>query len=1241
MSQQMWFSPGGERVWEALEAGFAWGERCHVVTERPSGRDADAFWGEVERHADKVSLGASSHGHFAWFEKGDELRFLLAPSPLSSRAIAGPGVWLYWAGNKLELPEGLQVVLESRVEPGKASAAAAAPTHYSRPIQSVCEVLNLRTPRDLFELEPEVQQLALWSTLLGEGPLDLDQAIRLAADRLRAQGFLKYQALRQAGGVYGGIEERLLAARRGTNLFDRPRKGFVRAIQTNLDELTAEQWRDCLISALERGVHVDRNEAVRLGFNYAVETYGIDAQRLRSGGRADHALRSAIKSAIRQGYLDRDGAAYLVRVVKTAPPTLRGVLEQSAESVAPAAEAAIVAPAAEPATVVPVGEPATVEIATETETKTEPTPEQAPEPEPVVSVSPLDRLLYELDFPTRAANWFTRQGLETVRDLVQWAPDTFAQERNVGRRTVRETRELLEAFLGCTWEEARAALGQGNEPVAAPAGQEESVDSATEALTAGGAQGWAHLAVSLSDEEKAMPLIDVELPARMKHFVEAEGLKSVGELLSLPHAALKSRDNLGSKSLNDTLDAIRDALTERAAPPAHATFLEAWQAHLSALEPIARMIVTRRAGMHGNRETLEELGSMLGITRERVRQIEARVLERFRERARWRRVVETNLEAGFGSSRALPLELLAEDPWWAGIERHELLLDYVVRRIFGDELFMVVAPSGKRYLAKFSPDAFAERLQAAKDRVAKLDYPIEMAAIEHILHSEAESLDPIVYGELLQPVQELLHRDPERPEIALGHGRYRGDEVVAFLNGQPEPVLVSVIEERFGRGALPEEVLYFKRGQVGLKRHFPDFDSWLERLVPAAIEVMGERPEGRQWLVPEIHEALREKGLLPEWLGHWHLASLLRVSGQVDYLGRLRVATRGSGNEERLLFEEALEQVLEEAGAPLAFQDLLTRVRARTDISETRAGLIVREAPFVRLDEQLIGLVERDIPGGPQTVVAAIEAVVAHLTQTQRGITPHQATVLVRGLSPLHATWSRQLVTSVLRNEASLRIDRSRNIGLDAWDDVRCPTRAGFIHREVEHAGGALSISELNALVESVYGSAPDRSSLGVLVREAGMEIHGDRVVRPAVTPVEAEEAPPPSRVGINLTGIPVELREMFEELVQRPLTDLSVLRSKVQEHVADIEHEHQINEFVDLEGARQLGQHCLELLERWDTLTSADRHLVHAAVSYFISWDDYESDLDIGGLDDDKQIVAAVRSYLGMEQLADGAAAS
>ena len=43
-----------------------------------------------------------------------------------------------------------------------------------------------------------------------------------------------------------------------------------------------------------------------------------------------------------------------------------------------------------------------------------------------------------------------------------------------------------------------------------------------------------------------------------------------------------------------------------------------------------REIISRRFGLTGNRETLEQIGDMLSITRERVRQLEKAILIRLR-----------------------------------------------------------------------------------------------------------------------------------------------------------------------------------------------------------------------------------------------------------------------------------------------------------------------------------------------------------------------------------------------------------------------------------------------------------------------------------------------------------------------------------------------------------------------------------------------------------------------------------
>lgn len=1342
-----------------LEDWLEWCEQFHVAVEAPRGEDDGELWKLVFENADCLGAihasrlqdaepalvrvlqesgrlrvfadPAEARGNLLWFVRGVETRVAWPGGAVDDELLSSSRApWVFLGGATAELPAGMAQVLAALrsdarrptdEELEEVFARKEARPVFQREVQSVRDVLPVTSGDATFvDLDEEARELALWSTLVGEGTLDLERAIRLAAERLRAQGWLEYQQLRQASENYRTIEECLLSARRRGARFDRPRSGHIRAIAADVTALTAADWRDCVMGGIAGEERIHRSQAIRQAFQYAQEVYGLRMQRLRTEGRPERAIKSAINSCVRQGYLQRDGAAYLIRRAEHGKPLLRGVIDVTERDVPTPSEAspdarAVEAPAAAepqhehaPVTVESVAPstapaegaaegaatsettaPSEVTAAVTAAVTAEPPSEttavaapEGPEEEPGQQrAALLDRKLFELEFPTRTLNWAERKGITTIAELVAFDPDAFAQERNVGRLTVRQTRAALEEALGTTWERARAALASG-----APAGDEPEPPSSEgsveeETATVGGAAGWASCARTLGDRLREVPLEELELPARMRTFAAEQGLTTVGQLLAFGYEDLRARPNLGRKSLSDTLDAIQDYLSQREAPAQYATFLDSWRAQLTNLKPVHRLVVSRRAGAHGPRETLEEIAGMLGLTRERVRQIEGRVVERLQQKARWRSALLRRLGAAFGGARALPLTLLAEEPWWQGIDQQVALLGYVLRHVLRGDYQLFEAPSGATYVALFSRDAFDAALASAKTRIEHLEFPVAYDAVLDILRDECDALDPSLLDEMEGALQELLLLDERDPTQVNGFGRYRDAAVIAFLNAQDEPVPVSLLEEKVGRGGLPDEVLYFKRGVVGLKKHFPDFDDWAERLVPAVVDVMNQLPAGRQWLVPELHEELRARELLPDWMGHWHLASLLRSSGRVEYLGRLRVALRGGGQQqERLRFEDLFLELLEDAGSPLPFDELLRQARTRSDVREETAKILLNQAPFVRLDEARIGLVERDIPGGPEAVAVAVDAVAAHLAQTQRGLTPHQATLLVQRLSEVHAGWSRQLVVSLLRSEASLRIDRSKNIGLDEWDDSRCPTRAEFLRREVARAGGQLAIDQAQARMAELYGRAPDRGQLGALAAEVGLQLTGTELTHspdaaPATTPPVAAPptdappaaaqpvaappadaqpvtaqpattppttappvtatpttAPPSVRAPLTLQGIPAELRESFDELVAEPVSERGELRRQIEAHVSRFFEEYRVSEFVDLEGARTLREQSELLLSRWDAFTPGERQLAHAAIRYFVIAENRESDFDIGGLDDDKRIMAAVLEHLGID---------
>jgi len=253
-----------------------------------------------------------------------------------------------------------------------------------------------------------------------------------------------------------------------------------------------------------------------------------------------------------------------------------------------------------------------------------------------------------LDLSTRSYNCLCRSGISTVSQLVSLSDKDLLLIRNLGAKCLAEIREKLRTYLAEHPFKSSAAP----EPDPPDVGEFAEYESPPEPFSA------------CLDPT---PLDVLGLSLRPYNALMRQGITTIGDLASMSLEQILMVRNVGRKSLAEIkskLDAYltRSAHTEipgpvvephppspvpprpdaegRTAITGEQTLAKRVERLLAPLRERQRLILRSRYGLDGEALTLEQLGERLGVTRERVRQIQQRALVAL-QRYRWNSVADS------------------------------------------------------------------------------------------------------------------------------------------------------------------------------------------------------------------------------------------------------------------------------------------------------------------------------------------------------------------------------------------------------------------------------------------------------------------------------------------------------------------------------------------------------------------------------------------------------------------------
>lgn len=702
------------------------------------------------------------------------------------------------------------------------------------------------------------------------------------------------------------------------------------------------------------------------------------------------------------------------------------------------------------------------------------------------------RPLELFDFPMRLLNWAKRSGVATFGELVAVAPVELLDQGNMGRKTLADTREVIERVAGQRWEDLQ------REPVGASILDGEADGSAS---TQAGAT-WDVMRRHLSESERAIELARLPLPARIETYVGAHGLQTLGELAAVSRAELLEAPRLGPLSVEQLPDVIRAYIdaTRNAAALVEGGLLECFERVMETLEPVQRIVTARRAGLGSQALTLREIGDMFGKTREWVRLNEKEV-GRILGNQPWAAAARARIQ-GATAGGAVMLRTLATDPWWAAASAQPEVLDFVVEHVLAMDL-RVIEFGGDSWLSPHREDVVAKAYADVLAKAKAQTLPTPLTTMRALVTPHAATFGDALCEALFDELRARLKIDAGEDEASarvVAIGNTLAARAIEILHAAGAPMAPDELFRQLGArmGALPDEVVYFRRGLIGLREHFPDFDAWRSKLVPAAVKVVETQGPDRQWYCTELRDELREEFDIPDWLTAWGLAALIKDTSELNYLGRLRVALPGSVDDERRIqVHELIEKLLKQAGEPMPRGELVAQIE-NTIGKSTHIQLTFNRPQFVRLEGDRVGLLARDVPGGAAAIAEAAAHVEGVLARREKGLADVYVHDEVAGLSPQHATWSLPLTMSVLRSDGRFRMAMSGAVGLAIWESTRVPTRFELVRGALDDAGDRVSVEAVQARVAAHYGEPLSRPSLISIAYNAGAGMDGEWLVRKA-----------------------------------------------------------------------------------------------------------------------------------------------
>lgn len=612
---------------------------------------------------------------------------------------------------------------------------------------------------------------------------------------------------------------------------------------------------------------------------------------------------------------------------------------------------------------------------------------------------------------------------------------------------------------------------------------------------------------------RSRKLEEIDLTVRLQNVFNRAQFTIVGDIGQVTLSDLFKMSNFGRKSVRDLKKVLLDAMEQGPRSGADVvlpgssgdqsaqalpTLLAELHRTLALCEPRERDILVRRMGLGCRAETLQGVADDYSITRERIRQIEAKATKRIIRQENWDDVLATKMERLL-ANRDYPLPVLgleAVDVWFSGVSEESDAFCYLLENFCGNRV-SIVEIAGVQYIGFLTQDEWQEALSQGT-RILKYagDKNWSDEHVQSLLHpalpERAREFRSLMWAELSKQCHFSVGENGKR--VLASFGRGVEPAVEAVLADADTPLHYSEIAERLAKrlskaidirrahSAAANVGILLGRGVFGAEKHLNASPRELQRIADEASGIILNGPDGKQWHSAEILAGLIEGGFAGEHLNKYVVDYALRKASGLTRLGRMAwTASDDIAASDRIDIREAVQSLVFDAGRPLTTAEIRQRLVALRGVNDTFQFSF--SDPLIRVGPGLWGLNDRDVPVARSDQHALIDHLVATLKSKGQGM--HISEVP----SDLDRPWSEitpQIVFSLGILDQRLRVSVGQFLYLNEWGEPRRETIFQIVQRLVDRANCSFTSSDIITQIERESTLPIDTSHVSSCIRSAG-----------------------------------------------------------------------------------------------------------------------------------------------------------